>query len=271
MRTWNRCVFTAILRILYQPRRRSDHRTTREGKKSIRRDRSCRSIRPFNQRGAAAGGTRSGILSFARAGQIFSTPFGGSPVEKQGVRGRRDRALSNAREPPPAVFWFLLHRCKRNSPAGEIPLHTVLCPDTAGRWGHRPLPTSRNWIRFQNDGRMRPTPPIRGRCRAKRDRGGRDHRPLRRYRNLIPWADHIRPYGGVLLGRTYTMRPYKGAVPYPQAGLGPAPTAIGTSKRGSAANMQWRILLTCGQGLPHGVCTCSVSSPIPESFATGWV
>ena len=28
--------------------------------------------------------------------------------------------MSNAREPPPAVFWFLLHRCKRNSPAGEI-------------------------------------------------------------------------------------------------------------------------------------------------------
>ena len=177
MRTWNRCVLTAILRILYQPRRRSNHRTAPRGQ-SIKRDRSCRSIRPFNQRGAAAGGTRSGILSFARAGQIFSTPFGGSPVEKQGVRGRRDRALLNAREPPPAVFWFLLHRCKRNSPAGEIPLHTVLCPDTAGRWGHRPLrkrhtghcgpmkhwplPTSRNWIRFQNDGRMRPTPPIRG-------------------------------------------------------------------------------------------------------------
>ena len=120
MRTWNRCVFTAILRILYQPRRRIDHRTAPRGQKA-RRERSCRSIRPFNQRGAAAGGTRSGILSFARAGQIFSTPFGGSPVKKQGVRGRRDRALSNAREPPPAVFWFLLHRCKRNSPAGEIP------------------------------------------------------------------------------------------------------------------------------------------------------
>ena len=142
---------------------------------------------------------------------------------------------------------------------------------------HRKLLARRRNIFFtfrsatDSDGPMRPTPPIRGRCRAKRDRGGRDHRPLRRYRNLIPWADHIRPYGGVLLGRTYTMRPYKGAVPYPQAGLGPAPTAIGTSKRGSAANMQWRILLTFGQGLPHSVCTCSVSSPIPESFATGWV
>ena len=47
-------------------------------------------------------------------------PLDGSPVEEMGVRGRRDRALSNARKPPPAVFWFLLHRCKRNSPAGEI-------------------------------------------------------------------------------------------------------------------------------------------------------
>ena len=116
-------MFTTVQRIRCQPRRQSDHRTAPRGQKT-RRDRSCRSIRPFNQRGAAAGGTRSGILSFARAGQIFSTPFGGSPVEKQGVRGRRDRALSNAREPAPAVFWFLLHRCKRNSPAGEIPFFT---------------------------------------------------------------------------------------------------------------------------------------------------
>ena len=46
--------------------------------------------------------------------------LGGSPVNKRGSGGRRDRALLNAREPPPAVFWFLLHRCKRNSPAGEI-------------------------------------------------------------------------------------------------------------------------------------------------------
>ena len=42
----------------------------------------------------------------------------------RGGRDRRDRALLNAREPPPAVFWFLLYRYKRNSPAGEI--HTCL-------------------------------------------------------------------------------------------------------------------------------------------------
>ena len=53
VRIRSRCVFTAILRILYQPWRRSNHRTATRGKKA-RRDRSCRSISLFKEHGAAA-------------------------------------------------------------------------------------------------------------------------------------------------------------------------------------------------------------------------
>ena len=42
-----------------------------------------------------------------------------------------------SRRIPPAVFWFLLHRCKRNSPAGEIPT-SLLQPVKAGGWDIRP-------------------------------------------------------------------------------------------------------------------------------------
>ena len=63
-----------------------DHRTAPRGQGG-RRDRSCRSTIPFNQHRAAAGGARNGILSFARAGQIFSTLLGGSPVKINGGPG----------------------------------------------------------------------------------------------------------------------------------------------------------------------------------------
>ena len=66
--------------------------------------------------------------------------------------------MLNAHEPPPAVFWFLLHRCKRNSPAGETipsprparrrnPLFHILGNGRTGRWGHRPLRRGGNLVR----------------------------------------------------------------------------------------------------------------------------
>ncbi len=115
-------MLTVVLRIRHQPRRRSNYRIAARGQ-NARRDSSCRSASLFNQYGAAAGGARNGVLSLP-APDGGTKPLGGSPVKKQGSGGRRDRALLNAREPPPAVFWFLLYRYKRNSPAGEI--HTCL-------------------------------------------------------------------------------------------------------------------------------------------------
>ena len=79
-------MFTAVLHIWHQPRRRSEHRTAPRGKKN-RRDSSCRSRHLFKKYGAAAGGARYGILVFARAGQIFSTFLGGFPVNKRGSGG----------------------------------------------------------------------------------------------------------------------------------------------------------------------------------------
>ena len=116
-------MLTVVLRIRHQPRRRSNYRIAARGQ-NARRDSSCRSASLFNQYGAAAGGARNGVLAFARAGWRYKAPWWLPRRKNKGSGGRRDRALLNAREPPPAVFWFLLYRYKRNSPAGEI--HTCL-------------------------------------------------------------------------------------------------------------------------------------------------
>ena len=68
------CVFTVVLRIQHQPRRRSNHRTATRWMEA-RRDCSRRSKYLFKQHGAAAGGARNGILSFARAGWRYTAPL----------------------------------------------------------------------------------------------------------------------------------------------------------------------------------------------------
>ncbi len=150
-----------------------------------RRDCSCRSKYLFKQHGAKAGGARSSILSFSRAGQIFSTPLGGSPVNRRGSgadspcqgemsrrdRGGRDRRHKNtecfSRRRPPVAFCLLCRRGQSRSPrrakpstspippAGEIPT----CPFVVRQSGQsaRATPTgaaNRPGCRAGTDGRI---------------------------------------------------------------------------------------------------------------------
>ena len=46
------------------------------------------------------------------------------------------------------------------------------------------LATTKGRPRVAARGPMRPIPPIRGKCQAKRDKRGRDHRPLRRAQTM---------------------------------------------------------------------------------------
>ena len=85
--------------------------------------------------------------------------------------------MLNAREPPPAVFWFLLHRCKRNSPAGETSFYAAFSNTNRRADG----------ADFPYQGKM-----------SRRDKRGRDHRPLRKGVAPVKRADGIiRPHGGV--------------------------------------------------------------------------
>ena len=81
--------------------------------------------------------------------------------------------MLNAREPPPAVFWFLLHRCKRNSPAGEIPKYR-----------------SETW----QSGRMGISAPTKGNG-SKWSEAGAHCAPLRRNRNPYRRRPQAAPTG----------------------------------------------------------------------------
>ena len=77
---------------------------------------------------AAAGGERRGILSSTRAG--CNRPAISRASLVMGARGKvnwRPSIAQADRERPPAIFWFLLHHCKRNPPEGGIPLPKSLC------------------------------------------------------------------------------------------------------------------------------------------------
>ena len=86
------------------------HRTRRALKQGM-----CQA--DFMEGSGSGRGTEGNHLGFSRAGQ-GSTRFRVNSPVKIGGPGAVRIGQWNCPWPPPAIFWFLLHRCKRNPPAG---------------------------------------------------------------------------------------------------------------------------------------------------------
>ena len=146
-------MFTVVLRIQYQPRRRSDHRTATRGLRA-RRDSSCRGKYLFKKHGAAAGGARSGILSFSRAGWRYMAPWW-LPRRKNrgsGGGGIKTRSVFPDAGPRRRFAYFAdagkvgrpAGRNHPHPPAGEIPTSpSAACQSRAGG-SYPPLRVSRH-------------------------------------------------------------------------------------------------------------------------------
>ena len=98
-----------------------------------------------------------------------------------GVTGRAAKGRPYEREPGRADD---IRSCKhRNGRRGQAPAllsvpaggqRPMRCNVRRGRCPHRPS----RWAVQRTNGASRPTPPVRGKCRAQRDKRGRDRRAL---------------------------------------------------------------------------------------------
>ena len=139
----------------------------------VRRDCSCRSASLFEEHGAAAGGARSGILDFSRAGWILPAFLMVAPVKIK--RGSGGGGIGHCQMPvsrPRRFQGELPQRGKRWWP-GPFGFFLIAEKETrpAGRNPHIPVSVSRN-ICSPSSGPSGATFP-QGKARA----GGRKGRP----------------------------------------------------------------------------------------------